>query len=102
MEKDVAAGNTKAASALAMARGAIEIANKMVVTLTADGRYHADFGSGVAGGKFTVKSNAIILTPDEPSTKPGDPKDVELIFDKAAGTLTANFQGAKMLFQRKK
>jgi|GEM_PF-7016311 len=102
MEKDIAAGNTQAASALAMAKGAIEIANKMVVTLTANGRYHADFGSGVAGGKFTAKSNAIILTPDEPSTKPGDPKDVELIFDKAAGTLTANFQGEKMLFQQKK
>ena len=102
MEKDVAAGNSQAASAMAMAKQAIEVAKNMVVTLNGNRRYDADFGSGAAGGKFEVNGTKVLLTPDVPSTRPGDPKDVELVFDKAAQTLTANFQGEKMVFKKKR
>ena len=101
MEKEAAAGDKQAASALQMAKMAMEVANKMVVTLTADGRYNADFGSGNASGRFVATKESVILTPDEPSKRAGDPKDVELYFDKINQTLTADFQGEKMLFKMK-
>lgn len=98
LKADVAAGNKQSESMLSMAETAYEAAKKMVVTLAKGGTYHANFGSETADGTFKANGDKVILKPNIPSTDPSAPKDVELAFDKKARTLTADFQGEKMVF----
>ncbi len=102
MKEEAAKGNKQAAASLASAVRARELVDDIVVILKSDGRYRADFGGGNADGSFHMSEKGVVLVPDQKSDpKAGMPSDVELVFDKAAKTLTADFQGSKMVFVKK-
>ncbi|MBS1724678.1 MAG: hypothetical protein JSS66_17185 [Armatimonadetes bacterium] len=103
IRKQADAGNEDAKKALAMAEAARQVAESLTVTLKADGRYVADLGEGATGGTFKMYKNVVVLRPDnQPDPKEEMPPDVALTFDKGEKTLTADYQGQKMVFARKR
>lgn len=100
MKHDVAKGVKGAEAGLAMAQGAMELVDHLEVRLLSGGKFSADFGQGPKNGTFSMQGDKLVLLPNDRPTDPNMPQDVELTFDKKAGTLSANFQGELMTFKK--
>lgn len=101
MRLDAEKGVQGAESGLAMATAALELVDKLEVKLLAGGKFSADFGDGAKDGTFTMRGDKLILRPKDQPTDKTVPPDMELTFDKSKKTLTADFQGQEMVFERK-
>lgn len=100
LRKKAAAGDETAKAQLAQAEQAATIAGQMTLTLKSGDTYSADFGQGSTKGTFVMRGTSVVMTPDDKPTDASVPRDVEFVFDKATGTLSASFQGQGMTFKK--